>query len=75
MDTDETISAITSVTAEKMGGETSDLIITGEAISGQTVTCWIEGGTTAVSYRVKFLITTSGGQTLRGDGTLKITSR
>ena len=75
MSSTETISSITSVTSEKIGGESSDLTITDEFIDGQTVTCWIEGGTKAISYRVKFVIVTSLGQILEGDGTLKVTNR
>jgi hypothetical protein len=72
MSTNETISNIDSVTSELRGGGATDLIITNEAISGQTVTMWIEGGTKAHTYRVEVIITTNGSQILEGDGLLKI---
>lgn len=72
MDSDETISSITSVTSEKRGEGSSDLVITNTAINGQTIEMWIEGGTNRKTYRIEVKISTSGGQELEGDGMLKV---
>lgn len=69
---DETISSIVQVTSELRGEGTSDLTITNEAVSGQTVTMTIAGGTNRKVYRVEVQITTSASQTLEGDGQLKV---
>ena len=74
MASDETISSITSASSELRGTGTTDLTISSETISGQTVTMWIEGGTKAQSYRIEVIIVTSGSQTLEGDGLLKISN-
>ena len=74
MASDETITAISSVTSELRGEGTTDLTIDTETISGQTITMWIEGGLKACVYRVEVTITTSGLQTLQGDGLLKISN-
>jgi len=72
MASDETIASITSVTSELRGGGTTDLTITGEAISSQTVTMKIAGGTDRKVYRIEVTIVTSGTQILIGDGMLRI---
>ena len=71
MVTGETIQAQT-VVSELRGGGTSDLTINNTSISGQTVIMKIAGGTDRHVYRVQATITTSGDQTLQGDGILKI---
>ena len=68
----EAISSIDSVTSEKRGGGTSDLILTDQSISGQTVLVWIAGGTACYTYRITIKITTTLGQELEGDGLMKI---
>lgn len=69
----ETISSITLITSEdRDGGSTSDLVIGGEQIAGQTIEMWISGGTKFHVYRVEVNITTSAGQILQGDGLLEI---
>ena len=70
----ETISSIDLVSSELRGGGTSDLTITSETISGQTVTMIIASGTKSNTYRVEITITTSGLQILQGDGLLKISN-
>lgn len=72
MASDETIATISSVSSELRGGGTSDLTLSSETISGQTVEVTISGGTKAKTYRIEIIITTSGGQTLEGDGLLRI---
>ena len=72
MATGETISTIASVTSELRGGGSSNLVLASETISGQTVTLVISGGTHGRTYRVEIKITTSNGQTLEGDGILKV---
>jgi len=63
------------VTSEVLGGGTTDLSITSDIISGQTVEMWIESGTHAKRYRVEVRVTTSLGQKLEGDGILKVRDR
>lgn len=75
MSAEETISTIVAVSSKKIGNEVSDLTLSGEAISGQTVTLWIDGGTPSVTYRIKAKITTNLGQNLTGYGDLKVTNR
>ena len=72
MTTGETISSIDYVTSEKRGGELTDLVITNEAISGQTVEFWIAGGSACNSYRVEVKITTNLGQILEGNGLMRV---
>lgn len=72
MATGETISSIDETVSEKMNGATSDLVITLPAISGQTTTLWIAGGTNNTRYRVEMEVTTSAGQIIRADGILSV---
>ena len=74
MASDETITVVSTPTSELRGGGTSDLTITNEAISGQTVTMTISGGTKAHVYRVEVIIQTSGSQILQGDGLLRVSN-
>ncbi len=74
MVTDEIISSITSVTSELRGEGASDLTLSSEAISGQTITLTISGGTRNNTYRIEIIIVTSGSQVLEGDGLLKISN-
>ena len=73
MDTSETI-ATKVVSSELRGMGTTDLTISSISISGQTIVMTISGGTRAQTYRVEVIITTSGGQTLEGDGLLRISN-
>jgi hypothetical protein len=76
MATAETINSISSVSQEYLGGSTStDLTLTSEVISGQTVEVWIEGGEDRRRYHIVFKIVTSAGQKLEGEGTLIIKER
>ena len=69
--TSETLSGISSVASEKVGGYTSDLGITNTALVGTTgVSMVISSGTTGSRYRIEVLVTTSTSQTLEGDGIL-----
>jgi hypothetical protein len=72
MSTSEAISSITSVTAELRGGGVSDLTLSNQAISGQTVTFWIEDGTDGETHRITVIIVTDAGQTLEGDGLISV---
>ena len=75
MVTGETIASITSVTSELIGGGTTDLVITGSAISGQTVIMWIASGTHNNRYRIEVIVVTSTGAIIEGDGILKVSDR
>jgi len=75
MGTSETIASIDTVYSEFRGESTTDLTITNQSISGQTVLIQIAGGTDRHAYRVECTITTSTGQVLQGDGVLKITDK
>jgi len=69
----ETISSVDSSTQKYLNGDTStDLTISSVAISGQTVTFNVAGGTNGKRYRVENTITTSLSQILIGDGILRI---
>lgn len=74
MASDETITSIDSVASELRGGDSSDLVLTGETIVGQTITVIIASGTRSHTYRVEITISTSGGQVLQGDGLLRISN-
>ena len=71
----ESITSISSVGSTSYGCDTSDLVITGETISGQTVQMNISGGTNESRYRVEVIIVTSTGETLEGDGIMKVSDR
>jgi hypothetical protein len=75
MDTGETITRIDSITSEKRGGATSDLLIADSGIVDQTVGMWIQNGTNFQTYRVEVQISTSAGQVLQGDGLLKVSDK
>lgn len=76
MGVSETINSITSVSQEYLDGSTStDLTFSGQAIEGQTVTVWIEGGVDRKRYHVVFLIQTSTGAILEGEGPLVVRER
>ncbi len=74
MASDETISTVSTPTSELRGGGASDLTISGETISGQTIVMVISGGIKANTYRVEIIIETSGSQVLNGDGLLRISN-
>lgn len=78
MSTGETIeesSPAPVVSSEKMNGDATDLTIDTVAVSGQTVTFWVDAGTNHQRYRVEVQIETSGGQKLEGDGILVVTDK
>lgn len=73
----ETLSSIQSITSEKIGGGTSDLAITNSGIANglgtsSKVTLWIASGTHGNTYRVEIQTITTGGQTLEGDGIIRV---
>lgn len=72
MSSNETISSVSTVASELRGGATSDLTISSETISGQTVQMNIAGGTDGNVYRVEVTIITSASQILEGDGMLRV---
>lgn len=66
--TGETLSSVSSVTAAPAG-----LTLTGAAsASGTSAFQRIEGGTAGVTYRVTFVVVTSNGNTLEGEGNLAV---
>jgi len=75
MATAETIDSVPVVVSETDCGGTSDLTITGVSVDGQIVSMWIEGGTDLTMYRIQVNVDTSTGQTLAGDGKLKVSGR
>ena len=80
--TSETITTITSVSAEKIDGSVSDLTLSSSGIESSTVssknslvTFWIAGGTTGNTYKLEVLAVTSSSAILEGDGILYVTDR
>lgn len=80
--TSETISSITSITSEKIGGGTTDLAISNSGIetsptSGKNslVTFWIGEGTTRQTYKIETLVASSDGAILEGDVILFVSDR
>ena len=73
LDTGEIIESISSVTSEKYGGSTSDLVISStEIINSTGVSMFISSGTDGSRYRIEVLVSTNAGQTLEGDGILMV---
>ena len=64
----EAITSITSIESEKVGGYTSDLTITNQAIEtgDKKVSMFIADGTLGNTYRVEVLVATDASQTLEG---------
>ena len=52
-----------------------DLSITSLTVVGQTVVMVLSGGISGTTYRVQISVETSDGQTLVGDGSLKVRDR
>ena len=52
-----------------------DLSIASLAVVGQTVVMTLSGGVSGTTYRVQITVDTSDGQTLVGDGSLKVRDR
>ena len=80
--TSETLSSVTSVTAEKIVGSTSDLTIQTIQVASSPVssknsmiTFWVSGGTTGNTYKIEAIVVTSDSATLEGDGILFVTDR
>lgn len=77
--TGETISSITSITSELLGGGASDLTIPAVGYSNtinsdaNKILLWVEGGTDGSTYRVEVQVVTTVGQKLEGDGILRVT--
>tara|TARA_R110001599_G_scaffold323971_1_gene535653 strand:- start:198 stop:524 length:327 start_codon:yes stop_codon:yes gene_type:complete len=78
----ETVTSITSINSEKIGGGSSDLTISTSGIESSPtssknslVTFWLAGGTTGQTYKIETLIGTSDGATLEGDSILFVTDR
>jgi len=71
----KTIASIDSISSEKRGGGTSDLLIDSEVISsdGKSVEFFVGGGTKFYVYRVEVRIVDSVGQNLEGDGLMEVT--
>lgn len=69
----ESISSISSVSSEKLGGGATDLSITSEALTGTTgVSMIIASGSTGGRYKIEVIVTTDASQTLEGDGYLHV---
>jgi hypothetical protein len=82
LDTSETVDSITTVSAVKVDGSTSDLTLSASGIETSSVssknslvTFWIDGGTTGNTYRLEVLVETSASAKLGGDGILYVTDR
>jgi hypothetical protein len=75
--TDESISSITSIVSEKVGGYPTDLSITssGVAAGSKKITMYIASGALGSTYRVEVLVTTDASQILEGDGILYVTDQ
>ncbi len=77
----EILTGVPSVTSTRIGGGTSDLLITSATIvSGvstpdSAVRFWIEDGTNGRRYDVQCNAGTSGGQLLEGHGILSVTNK
>jgi hypothetical protein len=69
-----TISSPT-VTSETVGGEDSDLTISGVAVSGKKVLFFVSGGTHAKNYSITVTVNTSDSEILQGDGMLRVIGR
>ena len=63
------------VTSESYGCDTSDLLITNVVVSVKFVNMTIASGTDGNRYRIEVLVSTDGGETLEGDGILKVSDR
>jgi len=77
LSTSEIISSITSITSEKRGVGTSDLLIDGTGISsdGKSIEMFIGSGTDFQTYRIEVQIMTSDSNILQGDGLLKVSDK
>ncbi len=64
-----------TIASELVGGGASDLAISSIVISGKKVVCFIDAGTNAKNYEVKFTVTTSDGETLQGTGMLRVINK
>ena len=74
---DESISSITSIGSEKVGGYATDLSITSSGIASDSkqVTMYIASGTMGSTYRIEVLVSTDASQILEGDGILYVTDQ
>lgn len=72
LETEETIDNIISITAERVGGGTADIVFLDPLVgsTGKYVQVWITSGTHKFRYRVEIRVETSGQQQLEGDGIL-----
>ncbi len=78
MTTAETIEASSpapTVTSTTTASDAVALTIETIAVSGQTITVWLSGGTHCASYRIEFKITTSTAAILVGDGILDVRNK
>ena len=73
----ESITLISSLSSEKVGGYATDLSITSSGISSdaKSVTMYIASGTLGSTYRVEVLVNTDSSQIIEGDGTLYVTDQ
>lgn len=69
MEESETITAVSSVTATPSGLTLSG----GAGFNGTRATQRISGGVAGTRYKVTFVVTTSNGNTLEGEGYLRVT--
>ena len=75
--TDESITSITSISSEIVGGYDSDLSITASGIASgsKKVTMYIASGSLGSTYRVEVLVNTDSSQIIEGDGILYVTDQ
>ena len=65
---DETISSVTSVTDDS----SDDLTLGSPTYSNTTASVRISGGTSGKTWKVTFVVATSAGNTLEGEGLLSV---
>jgi|TARA_R110000824_G_scaffold130213_6_gene291989 hypothetical protein len=75
----ENITSITSISSEKVGGYTSDLVFASTGLVSATPTgtveMYISEGTLGSTYRVEILVNTDAAQIIEGDGILYVTDQ
>jgi hypothetical protein len=62
-DTGDTIAQLT-VTATACDGTSGPITVTNPTFAGSLVTLWLSGGVAGATYRVVFVVTTTGGRTV-----------
>lgn len=66
----ETLSSVVSVNVDKTTA--SPLLISGQAVNGTALTFRLTGGLAGTRYKVTGIVTTSGGNTIEGEGIVQL---